>query len=192
MISTKNNSLDEIDRSETNFEIFNKTHQEKVRNTCFRFVHNREDADDLAQEVFIQIHESLAHFRQEAEISTWIYRIAVNKSLNFVRREKRKRRFAQFKSLFGAGEEEEEIVPGVGGNPQRDLEDRERSEILRRALESLPENQRTAITLSEYDDFSNKEIAEIMDLSLPAVEALIHRAKRNLHKQLYEYFEKRP
>jgi RNA polymerase sigma-70 factor (ECF subfamily) len=70
----------------TDFKSMVESHQEKVRNTCFRFVNNREDADDVAQEVFIQVYKSLAHFRQEAQISTWIYRIAINKSLDFIRK----------------------------------------------------------------------------------------------------------
>ncbi|GAB4376945.1 MAG: RNA polymerase sigma factor [Calditrichia bacterium] len=167
-----------------------ETHQEKVRNTCFRFVRNREDADDLAQEVFVQVYESLSHFRAESELSTWIYRIAVNKSLDFLRKKKRKKRWAQLTSLFVAGEEQGEIIIPARDNPHRELEDRERKQVLEAALEKLPENQRTAIVLSKYEGFSNKEIAEIMDLSLSAVEALNHRAKQNLHKQLHKYFEK--
>ena len=167
-----------------------KNHQEKVRNTCFRFVKNSEDADDVAQDVFIQVYESLDRFREESELSTWIYRIAVNKSLDFIRKKKRKKRLAQLTSLFGFNEDKEEIVLPANGNPQQDLEDKERKQILDRAIDELPENQKTAITLSKYEGFSNKEIAQIMDLSLSAVEALMHRAKQNLHKLLYEYFEK--
>ena len=67
--------------------------QEKVRNTCFRYVNNIEDADDIAQEVFIQVYESMNHFREESQISTWVYRIAVNKSLDFLRSKKTKKTF---------------------------------------------------------------------------------------------------
>ncbi len=174
---------------ETEFKILVETYQEKVRNTCFRFVKNREDADDVAQEVFIQVYESLAHFRKEAELSTWIYRIAVNKSLDFIRRKNRKKRFGQLTSLFGYGEDNKEIEIPAAGNPHRDLEDRERRQILDYAIDKLPEKQRTAITLSKYEGFSNKEITSILDMSLSAVEALIHRAKKNLHKQLYQYYK---
>ncbi len=67
--------------------------QEKVRNTCFRYVNNVEDADDIAQEVFIQVYESMNNFREESQISTWVYRIAVNKSLDFLRSKKQKKTF---------------------------------------------------------------------------------------------------
>ncbi|KAA3615850.1 MAG: RNA polymerase sigma factor [Calditrichaeota bacterium] len=167
-----------------------EAHQEKVRNTCFRFVKNKEDADDVAQEVFIQVYESLTHFREEAELSTWIYRIAVNKSLDFIRKKKRKKRFAQLTSLFGFNEDNEEIILPADDNPQQDIEQKERKLVLDSALEQLPENQRTAITLSKYEGFSNKEIAEIMAMSISAVEALMHRAKKNLQKLLFNHFEK--
>ena len=172
------------------FKSLVEDHQEKVRKTCFSLLNNREDAEDVSQEVFIQIYESLKHFREEAEISTWIYRIAVNKSLDFIRKKKRKKRFAQLTSLFGFNEEKEEIALPDSGDPQKDMENKERKQILDSALERLPENQKTAISLSKYEGFSNKEIAEIMDLSLSAVEALMHRAKKNLHKLLYDFYEK--
>ena len=165
--------------------------QEKVRNTCFRYVNNVEDADDIAQEVFIQVYESMSHFREESQISTWVYRIAVNKSLDFLRRKKRKKRFGQLTSLFRSTEEGEEIIeiPSYG-TPEQELEDKERKEILDWALSKLPENQKTVIILSKYEGFNNKEITEIMDMSLSAVEALMHRAKKNLQKLLKDYFEK--
>ena len=65
----------------TDFQSIVENLQEKVRNTCFRYVNNVDDADDIAQEVFVQVYESIDNFREEAQISTWVYRIAVNKSL---------------------------------------------------------------------------------------------------------------
>jgi len=164
--------------------------QEKVRNTCYRYVNNIEDADDIAQEVFIQVYESMSHFREEAQLSTWVYRIAVNKSLDFLRMKKRKKRFAILASIFKPGDDEGVIEIPTTHNPQKELEAKERKQILDDAIGKLPENQITAITLSKYEGFSNKEIASIMDISLSAVEALIHRSKKNLHKELYNYFDK--
>ncbi len=175
----------------TDFQSIVEKLQEKVRNTCFRYVNNVDDADDIAQEVFIQVYESMNNFREDSQISTWVYRIAVNKSLDFLRSKKRKKRFGQLTSLFRSTEEGEEIVeiPSYG-TPQQELEDKERKEVLDWAISKLPDNQKTAIILSKYDGFSNKEITEIMDLSLSAVEALMHRAKKGLQKQLKNYFEK--
>ena len=165
--------------------------QVKVRNTCFRYVNNVEDADDIAQEVFVQIYESMSSFREESQISTWIYRIAVNKSLDFLRSKKRKKRFAILTSIFKSVNDEEEIIEiPVFGSPDKELEDNERKEILYWAISELPENQKTAIILGKLEGFSNKEITDIMDISLSAVEALLHRAKKNLQNLLSEYFEK--
>ncbi len=172
------------------FESIVKQNEEKVRNICFRYVNNVDDADDIAQEVFIQVFESLSHFREEAQISTWVYRIAVNKSLDFIRSKNRKKRFAQLTSIFKSGEEEQIIEIPSNETPDKDLDYKERKEVLDFALNKLPENQKTAIVLSKYEGFSNGEIAKIMDLSLSAIEGLIHRAKQNLHKELYNYFEK--
>lgn len=166
--------------------------QEKVRNTCFRYVNNVEDADDIAQEVFVKVYESLDSFREDSQLSTWVYRIAVNKSIDFLRSKKRKKRFAQLTSLIRNTSEGEEVLEISNFNtPEKDLEDKERAQILNWGLASLSENQKTALILSRYEGFSNKEISKIMELSISAVEALQHRGKKNLKKKLQSYFEKR-
>lgn len=175
---------------ETAFKECVESHKDRVLNTCYRFVQNQDDAADLAQEVFIEVYRSIGHFREDAELSTWIYRIAVNKSQDFIRKQKRKKRFAFVLSLAGFGDEEKEVQLPASSNPHSDLEQKERIKILNQAIDSLPENQKVAITLSKYESFSNKEIADIMDTSVSAVESLVHRAKNNLHKKLYNYYEK--
>ena len=171
------------------FEEVVKLHQEQVLNTCFRFVNNRDEAEDLVQDVFLEVYNSIDSFRGDAKLSTWIYQIAVNKSLDFIRKKKRKKRFAFVLSLTGFGDEEKELLLPATSNPHTDLEQKERTQILYKAIDSLPENQKVAITLSKYDGFSNKEIAEIMGTSISAVDSLIHRAKNNLQKKLKKYFE---
>jgi RNA polymerase sigma-70 factor (ECF subfamily) len=71
------------------FKLIVETNQEKVRNICFRYVNNHDDADDIAQEVFIQVYDSLSHFRNESQLSTWIYRIAVNESLDYIHKKRK-------------------------------------------------------------------------------------------------------
>ncbi len=166
-----------------------QTHQEKVRNTCYRFVNNPEDADDLAQDVFIQIYHSITDFREESKLSTWIYRIAVNKSLDFLRRNKRKKRFARLLSLNSPNGDHQELEITTDATAESEFERQERKRILETALEKLPENQKTAITLSKIDGFGNKEIADILNTSVSSVEGLIHRAKKNLHKRLSNYYK---
>ncbi|MBN1350911.1 RNA polymerase sigma factor [candidate division KSB1 bacterium] len=165
-------------------------YQEKVLNTCYRFTNNKEDAEDVAQDVFVAIYQALPKFRGNAKLSTWIYRIAVTKSLDLIRSRKRKKRFARVQSIFkkGEGEREEELQIPHPDNPHKDLEHLERAVILRKAVDSLVENQRVAITLNKYEGFNCQEIAEIMGTTQSAVEALIHRAKKKLHKKLYNYY----
>lgn len=165
-------------------------YQDRVLNTCYRFLFNREDAEEAAQDVFITAHQGLSSFKETAALSTWLYRIAVNRSIDMIRKKKRKKRFAPVKSLFGLEEEGKEVPAPEHYNPGETLEQSERMTILQEAIDSLPDNQRAVFTLSKCDGVGNKEISRIMNLSLSSVESLMHRAKRNLRKKLTAYFER--
>jgi RNA polymerase sigma-70 factor (ECF subfamily) len=163
----------------TAFKTLVEQYQDRVINTCYGFVRDKEDARDVAQDVFIEIYQSLENFREEAKLSTWIYRISVTKSLDFLRRKNRKKRMGQFKRLFSIDDVAERLEQPSGSNPDQDVEKMERDRILQQA-----------IALSKYEGFSNKEISEIMNTSVSSVESLIHRAKVNLKKKLYQYYDK--
>lgn len=163
-------------------------HQDMVINTCYRFVMNREDAEDLAQDVFVEVHRSLDNFREESKLSTWIYRIAVTKSLDHLRRMKRKKRFSSLKRIIGIDDPAEDLPSPSGDNPEQALAGKERAGILQDALNTLPDNQKTAFLLSKQDGYTNSEIADILQTSVSAVESLIHRAKKNLHDKLSGYY----
>ncbi len=163
-------------------------HQDMVINTCYRFVMNREDAEDLAQDVFVEVHRSLDNFREESKLSTWIYRIAVTKSLDHLRRMKRKKRFSSLKRIIGIDDPAEDLPSPSGDNPEQALAGKERAGILQDALNTLPDNQKTAFLLSKQDGYTNSEIADILQTSVSAVESLIHRAKKNLHDKLSRYY----
>ena len=173
------------------FRILMDEHQRKVLNTCYRFLNNKEDAEDLTQEVFLEVYKSISSFREESKISTWIYRIAVTKSLDFIRKKKRKKRYAVLKRIFSDDALTVEIPDNTNLNPGRRTEEQDRIRILNEALESLPQNQRAAFTLSKYDELSYKEIADILNTTISSVESLIHRAKNNLKKKLYHYYQKK-
>jgi RNA polymerase sigma-70 factor, ECF subfamily len=163
-------------------------HQNTVLNACFRFLYNREDAEDVTQEVFIEVVRSIASFRGEAQLSTWIYRIAVTKSLDAVRRKTRKKRIAEIRSLFGHEPNVEEARAAETSDPARKLEQEERLQIIQAAIRRLPEKQGVAFTLSKCEGFGIREIAEVMELTVPAVDALLQRAKAHLQKRLTDYF----
>ncbi len=160
-------------------------YQRRVYNTCLGFVKNPEEADDLAQEVFIEIFKSILNFRMESKLSTWIYRIAVSKSLQYLRTTKRKKRFAYLRSFF-EDNSSHEIVDYI--HPGIIAENQERSRILYQAIDKLPESQRTAYTLHKLEDLSYEEIADIMQKSISSIESIMHRAKMNLQADLYNYY----
>ncbi|RIH65981.1 sigma-70 family RNA polymerase sigma factor [Mariniphaga sediminis] len=178
--------------SEKAFRELVDQYQQLVVNTCFGLLHNTEDAEDVAQDVFIEVFRSVDKFRADAKISTWLYRIAVNRSLNFIRDNKRRKWFQSFDDLVEAKKKSlGELVSGNTENPEFDLENSQRSLLLHEAIDALPENQRVAFTLNKYEDLAYKEIAEVMKLSVSSVESLIHRAKKNLQKKLYYCYKKK-
>ncbi len=162
-------------------------YQDKIYNTCLSFVKNEADADDLTQEVFIEIYNSIHKFRSESKLSTWIYRIAVNKSLEHLRKMKRKKR-SGFRHWFGSEENEPELQVPDFEHPGIVTENREKASILFSAIEKLPEKQRIAFTLHKVEDLSYEQIADVMQKSLSSIESLMHRAKDNLKKHLYAYY----
>jgi len=170
-----------------NFKELVLDHQDRVLNIIFRFLNNKKDAEDVAQEVFVTIYQNLANFRGDAQLYTWIHRIAVNKSMDFLRKRNRQKRFDNIKQLVGLNDVEEKIVTPATSTPHSLMENKERTYILKQAADSLSEKQRTAIVLNKYEGFSYQEVAEIMQTSLSAVESLIHKGMKNLRKKLYNY-----
>ena len=174
------------------FRILVEKYKSMVFRTCIGFIHNKDDADDLTQEVFIKAYQSLIGFKGEAAFSTWIYRIAVNASLNMVRKKTGNHLLYRLDALFGTAREKEISLPVFDNkDPESILIQHENDKWVQNALDSLPENQRTAIVLSKYDDLSQKEISDIMKITEGAVEALIHRAKANLRKKLSSSFKEK-
>ncbi len=163
-------------------------YQDKIFNTCISLVKNAEDADDLTQEVFIEIFRSIHKFREDSLLSTWIYRIAVNKSLEHLRRMKRKKR-ARILTWFNKEDHDMYQEAADFNHPGIHVENEERSRILFRAVEKLPESQKIAFTLHKLEGLSYEQIAEVMQKTLSSIESLMHRAKRNLKKDLYDYYK---
>lgn len=166
-------------------------YQDLVYNTALGIVQNAEDADDITQEVFVQVYLSVGSFKGESKFSTWLYRITISKALDHEKKRKRKKRFAFVQSLFGH-HEEEEIHPVEFNHPGVQLEKKESAADLFKALKQLPENQRIAFTLHKVEGQSHQEIAAIMNLSVYAVESLMGRAKVNLKKILDAYYRNKP
>lgn len=153
-------------------------HQNQVIHTCYGFVRNQEDAEDLAQDVFIEIYRSISNFRGDSKLSTWIYRIAVSRSLNKVKKNKFNQLVSSIENLFDHSKIENSKTP------DHLLESKEKAKTLQKTIEKLPENQRIAFVLHHYDGYSYQQISEIMNCTLSSVESLIHRARVGLKKKL--------
>jgi len=166
-------------------------YQPMVFRTCMGFLHYKEEAEDLTQDVFIQAYQNLGRFKGESSFSTWLYRIAINTSLNRVRSTQKNFIMQRIESFRDTEKRWILQVPVRDNeNPESIMILDEHREWLKKALNSLPENQRTAIVLSKYDDLSQKEIAGIMNTTEGAVEALIQRAKKNLREKLSHFSKK--
>lgn len=163
--------------------------QNMVYNTALGIVQNEDDADDITQEVFIQVYQSVSSFKGESKFSTWLYRITVGKALDHEKRKKRKKRFAFVQSVFGTGEDEKQH-PAEFNHPGIQLEKKEKAAELFQALKQLPANQRIAFTLHKLEGQSYQEIAGVMNTSVYAVESLMARAKTNLRKILTTTYDK--
>ena len=157
-----------------------------VYSVCFRMNGNKEEAEDVTQDVFIKVFNSINSFREDSRLSTWIYRISVNICLNNVRRKK----VINFLSLnYWEDEKGGKEMTDKRPSPENILEKSELQKIVQEAINSLPAKQKTAIVLSRYEELSYKEISKIMELGLSAVESLIFRAKENLAKKLISHKE---
>lgn len=164
-----------------------ETCQDMVFNTALGIVQNPEDAEDVAQEVFIQVYRSIDQFKGDSRLSTWIYRITTTKALDLIRSKKRKKRFAFVTSLFGPNNEPVH-EPIDFQHPGVVLNKKEQAAILFKAIAQLPENQKVAFNLYKTEELSYQEIAAIMGLSVSAVESLLFRARQNLRKLLEKNF----
>lgn len=172
---------------EAAFKQIVESSQGLVYNTALGIVQSPEDAEDVAQEVFVQLYESIKSFKGESKLSTWLYRVTVSKAMDHLRKKKRKKRFAFVQSLFGANDElvhdpPDFVHPGVS------FDNKEKAKELFKAIDQLPEKQKVAFTLNRIEGLSYQEISEIMKLTVASVESLLHRARKNLRKTLESFY----
>lgn len=164
-------------------ETYNKF-SKLVFNLALQYVQNTEDAEEITQDVFVSVYKSLKSFQENSEIKTWIYRITINKSLDFIKAKNRKKRFAFMSSLFY---NDVTVLNNLSHNfnhPGVLLEQKETLEKIFQHINTLPDNQKTALILSKLEQKSQKEVAEIMNTSAKAVESLLQRAKTTLARKI--------
>jgi len=175
--------MEPLKLDKTQFEQIVKNHHLLVFRTAMGFVHTREEAEDITQDVFLRAYKSIESFRGDSSISTWLYRITVNVSLNHIAQKKRNIIFQYgnhvLKQLFDRQEKAQ--------TPLQKLELSDRERIIQKAINDLPEKQRIAFVLSRYNDLPQKEVAIIMEITEGAVEQLLQRAKVKLQKSLKNF-----
>jgi len=169
-------------------ELFEK-HGKAIVNFAYNFVGNRPRAEELAQDVFLQVYRAGARYEPQAKFTTWLYRIATNACLNEVRRPERRYAVRPLEHETEDGRERAEIaiadpdaVPGDVALAGRQLEAR-----IRAVLARLPENQRAALILSRIDGLSYREVAETLECTESAVKSLVFRATAALREELEEF-----
>jgi len=170
------------------FKLLVDTYKKSVFNTVLGFVQHLENAEDVTQDVFVKVFETIGSFKGQSKLGTWIYRISINQALDFIRQANRKKRLARITSLFGA---DNEVLhePGDFYHPGVIMEQRENAAILFRAINQLPDKQKTAFLLQKTEDCNQQKIAGIMQMNEGAVESLLTRARVNLKKTLINYYK---
>ncbi|MBK9249044.1 MAG: RNA polymerase sigma factor [Ignavibacteria bacterium] len=166
------------------FDDIYHAHKVLVYNLALSYLLVAEDAQEITQDVFVSVYQGLKSFKEQSSITTWVYRITINKSLDFLKAKQRKKRFGFFTSLFHPETNELKYDKPTFDHPGVQLENREAVERIFKCIHQLPDNQKTALLLSKIEDKTQAEIAEIMNLSAKAVESLIQRAKQNLSAKL--------
>lgn len=175
--------------NQSEFSLLIDLYQDKVYSCALGMLQQSQDAEDVAQEVFIEVYRSILNFRGESALGTWIYRITVNKALEFIKKKQRKKRFGFLVPLFGEKEEPTVEIPDFY-HPGIALEQKELSATLFKAINALPERQKTAFLLHKTEQLSYQEISDILEISLSSVESLIFRAKKKLQELLQDYYDK--
>jgi RNA polymerase sigma-70 factor, ECF subfamily len=164
------------------------TYQRQVIKTAYYLVGDMAEAEDISQDTMMEVVRSISKFKGRSALSTWIYRITVNRSLNAVKRNKRRDLFTRIETFFSGSGTVDRNVEDAFIQHDNPVEKNENSAILYHAISMLTENQRIAFTLHKFEDLPYQEIASVMQVSLSSVESLIHRAKMNLQKRLTHNF----
>jgi RNA polymerase sigma-70 factor (ECF subfamily) len=164
------------------FDVLVERYHRPIANFIFRMVSNYETSLDLTQEVFIKVYGSLGRYNPEFKFSTWIYKIASNTAIDYLR--KQSVTTSPLYLVSGNDEEFELPIPAKGPSPERALERTERSAQIEEAISKLPHRYRELIVLRHVSELSYDEIAEVTGLPLGTVKNRIFRAREAMRKHL--------
>lgn len=172
-------------QKEKSFKAIFDTYSNMVYNVCLNYLQNKENAEDVTQNTFIRVYEKLDRFNEKSSLKTWIYKIAINQSLDFIKASQTHKRKGILLPLYQKKEEKTlNYEPKEFNHPGILLEDKEALAQLMSKINALPKNQKTALLLKVTEDLSIDEIAEIMEMKNKAVNSLLVRARTNLKNKL--------
>jgi RNA polymerase sigma-70 factor (ECF subfamily) len=157
------------------------TYNQMVYNVALSYVQNSENAQEITQDVFVKVYEKLDSFNEKSTIKTWIYRITVNQSLDFIKMSGRKKRFGFMTGLVDRQNREHSVFTHFD-HPGVQLEQKEAVQKIYEGINQLPAKQKTVLLLRIQEELSHKEIADILETTAKAVESLVSRARKNLEK----------
>ncbi|TVT37915.1 RNA polymerase sigma factor [Hymenobacter setariae] len=169
--------------SEIAFRTLVERYQQRVYSTAFSLLRSAEEAEDVAQEVFVEVYQTVDRFRNETTLSTWLYRLATSRALQHRRRAAAKKRFAYFTSLLGLRNQVLHEPPDHV-HPLALLEGSQQLQLLLSHIGRLPSQQQVAFTLRHEQELSYEEIAAVLDTTVSAVESLLFRARHTLRQHL--------
>ena len=172
------------------FEQLVSRHQERILSTLIHFTDSLQQAEELTQEVFLKVYEARLRYEPTAKFTTWLYRIVRNEGLNAVRHKKRHpERYLNASSPADedGANAEENLLAKSGFMPARQYDEKEQREMVRLALKSLDPRQREAILYQHVEEMDYSQIAQVMELTVPAVKSLLYRARRRLAEILAPY-----
>ncbi|HYE81607.1 MAG TPA: sigma-70 family RNA polymerase sigma factor [Clostridia bacterium] len=167
------------------FSVLIDRYQSKVFSTVYHYTHDQEETRDLTQEIFIKVYNSLQSYKNKASFSTWLYRIAVNRCIDWTR----KKKLQTVSAIYDSSEEEIDIYDTIadsGGGPEEELIKQENKVYIRKVVEELPEIYKTVIILYYFEDFSPQEISDITGIPKRTIETRLYRGKNLLKLRLDE------
>lgn len=171
------------------FDVLVQRYQERIYATLYHMTSNHEDANDLAQESFIKAFQALKSFKGDSSFFTWVYRIAVNRTLNFLNQRKKRSHFS-LNDLDGIADNDPEIVALISEEtPRRDLGLSELQEKLNEAMQKLSEVHRLVVTLHDIQGLSHEEISKIMETNTGTVRSRLFYARQQLQGHLADYLK---
>lgn len=171
------------DGDEASFETLVRAHSARIIGLAWRMTGNREDAEDIAQEAFIRLHKSVASFRGDSSISTWLYRTVTRLTIDHHRRQKLKQKIFFFRHA-DAEHDPYELAADPAASPGDQYLAGEAGRRLSRAINKLSARQRAVFTLRHHEDLPLKEIAAVLKLKEGTVKTHLHRAVHILRKEL--------